>query len=68
MTDQLYTVPQAAVALGISQPRLRHLMVVRKLGHMLGRDWLLTQVEVDSLRGRKAGRPRKIQIEGEESK
>lgn len=58
-SGELYTVAQAAEALDISQQRVRALCADGRCGRKVGRDWVLTAADVESLRGRPGpGRPR----------
>jgi hypothetical protein len=54
-----YTTREAAAALGISPRRVRQAISRDGIGEKRGRDWMLTQNEVDYLRSRlgRVGRP-----------
>lgn len=54
------TAADVALELGISKRRVLQLAHSRSVGSMPGRDWLFTPEEVDALRVRKIGRPRKL--------
>ena len=57
---RLYTAAQVAAELGITGRRVRQLAKARGLGQKIGpRALVFTEAEVDSLRVRKTGRPRK---------
>ena len=61
-TDNLYDLPRAANALGLSLARVRELRAKRGLGRCFGRVWILDENDLAALavKGR-AGRPRKVQ-------
>jgi excisionase family DNA binding protein len=54
-----YTTREAAAALGVSPRRVRQAIARDNIGEKRGRDWLLTQADVDYLRSRlgRVGRP-----------
>lgn len=56
----LMTTAEAAAELGISRRRVQALVKDRNLGQHLGRDILLTPADVDAMRVRLPGRPRRI--------
>jgi hypothetical protein len=60
-TDNLYDLPRAAEALGLSLHRVRELRAKRNLGRCFGRVWILDADDLAALavKGR-AGRPRKV--------
>jgi hypothetical protein len=56
----LLTAQDAAARLGVSSSRVRQLCLARGIGHHHGRDWLLTEAEVQALRDRPGpGRPKR---------
>jgi hypothetical protein len=57
---------QAAATLGISARRVRALARSRHLGWQTARDWVFTQEDVDAMRVRMPGRPRKDEEGGKE--
>jgi hypothetical protein len=58
--DELYTVAEAAEALELSEPRVRTLCQDGKIGRKIGRDWVITAEDIESMRDRPGpGRPRK---------
>lgn len=60
MTDVLHTARDVAELLGISVRRVYQLAETRRLGRRLGpRAWVFTDADVDNMRVRKTGRPRK---------
>lgn len=60
-TDNLYDLPRAAAALGLSLHRVRELRAKRNLGRCFGRVWILDEADLAALavKGR-AGRPRRV--------
>ena len=62
---KLYTTREIAALLGISRQRVNQLRRLRSLGQRFGRAWVFTPHDVDALRVRVNGRPRK-QKQGKE--
>ena len=58
MTTKLYTVAQAAVALGVSPGRVRQLIRLRGVGAKHGRDYALTAADLRALKPKSVGRPK----------
>lgn len=56
---ELITVPQAAVELGITEGRVRTIARARNLGWRIGREYLFQPADIDAMRDRKPGRPRR---------
>lgn len=55
---RLYTVEQAAEELGISEQRVRQLCAAGRMGQRVGRDWVITQDDIERNRERPdPGRP-----------
>ena len=65
MNPQLYSTAAAAAELGISPGRIRQLAVSRHVGRKLGRDWVFTAGEIDLMRVRRPGRPRRAAPAGD---
>ena len=59
MKDKLYTVSEVAEKLGIGGQRVRDLAQSRHLGRKLGSQWVFTEGEIEKMRTRIPGRPRK---------
>ena len=58
--DEMYTVTEAAEALELSEPRVRTLCQEGRMGRKVGRDWIITADDIESMRDRPGpGRPRK---------
>jgi hypothetical protein len=59
--DEMYTVAEAAEALELSEPRIRTLCQEGRIGRKVGRDWVITADDIESMRDRPGpGRPRKM--------
>jgi excisionase family DNA binding protein len=61
-TFQYASVPEAAESLGMSDGRIRQLLINRTLkGHKIGQNWVIPAVEIERFRQipQKTGRPRK---------
>lgn len=54
-----YTVAQVAAELGIDATRVRRLALSRHVGRKHGPMWVFDDSDIDAMRSRKAGRPRK---------
>jgi len=54
---ELFTTTQAAEALGISVQRIKQLCAEGRMGMRVGRDWIITQDDIEANRIRKPGRP-----------
>jgi excisionase family DNA binding protein len=60
MGDRVFTTNQAATELGVTPVRVRALIRDgRLLAEKFGRDYLIKEVDLDSVRHRKPGRPPK---------
>jgi len=62
MEERLYTTPEAAQALGVSDSHMRNMIRtgIAQPKQMLGHNWLFTAAEIERLRHRKRTRgPRK---------
>lgn len=58
------TTPQAAEQLGISTRRVRALIAAGRVpAERLGRDWIIAEPDLDAVRDRKPGRPKKTNQE-----
>lgn len=55
--DEIYSVRAAAHILGLSENRVRVLLLSRGLGQHIGRTWVLRSADIDAMRLRKHGRP-----------
>ena len=56
----MLTTSQAADALGVTPQRVRALILAGRLKAVkVGRDWLIRPPDLDAVRNRKPGRPRK---------
>ena len=55
----LFNAADAARTLGITSARVRALAVSRKVGTKVGRDWIFTLQDIEAMRERKPGRPKK---------
>ena len=55
---ELFTTTQAAEELGISVQRIKQLCAEGRMGMRIGRDWIITQDDIERNRIRKPGRPR----------
>jgi len=52
------TTTQAAHILGVNQSRVRQLILAGRLpAQKIGRDWMIEEKSLDSLKNRKSGRP-----------
>ena len=58
-----WTTTEAAAELGIDESRVRRIASDRGLGYKLGRDWRFTDGDVEAMRSRVPGRPRKTVAE-----
>lgn len=56
---ELVTVPQAALELGITEGRVRTIARTRNLGWRIGREYLFRATDIDAMRDRKPGRPKR---------
>lgn len=56
---ELMTTADVAAALGVTVGRVRQLARARGAGWEIGRDWLFRPEDVDALRDRRPGRPRR---------
>lgn len=56
----LLTTAQVAEELGLTPIRIRQLATSRNVGTLYGRQLMFTPAEVDAMRKRTTGRPRKI--------
>ena len=56
--DRLYTAPELAVSLNLSEDRVRRLAVALHIGRKHGRDWLFSAADVDTMRARNTQRGR----------
>lgn len=54
-----YSAIEAGSELGISPSRVRRLAVSRRLGDHLGPMWVFSVADIEGMRDRKRGRPRK---------
>ena len=57
---ELRSTAEVAAELGIDETRVRRLATSRGLGRRVGRSWAFTTTEVDAMRHRVTGRPRKV--------
>jgi excisionase family DNA binding protein len=58
--NELLTVEQAADELGVTTRRVRALIAAERLpARKIGRDWLVQRSDLEPVRQRKPGRPRK---------
>jgi hypothetical protein len=55
----VFNVSQVAAQLGICNSRVRQLAHSRHLGITLGRIWMFTEADIEAMRIRKPGNPRK---------
>lgn len=55
----LMTAEQAAAELGIDSRRVRRIAATRGVGWHAGREWIFTPADIDAMRVRTPGRPRK---------
>jgi hypothetical protein len=53
------TTKQAAAAIGIDRTRLTRLATARNVGWRVGREWLFRPEDIEALRDRRPGRPRR---------
>ena len=59
---KLVTVTEAALELGISARRVRAIIQAGRLpAQMMGRTWVIKEKDLEKVRDRKPGRPRKTQ-------
>lgn len=56
---KFHTTTEAAAELGVTRERIYALIRSRRVGTKAGRDWLLTRAEIETLRDRRPGRPKK---------
>jgi excisionase family DNA binding protein len=57
--DKFYNTKEAATLLGLSPVHVRTLCEQGRLGSKVGRDWIITQEELDAFERRPRGRPPK---------
>lgn len=62
--DKLYIATEAGKILGISSSRVRMLARDRRVGQMLGNQWVFNQAEIERMKVRRDGRPPVTQISG----
>ena len=55
----IYTTTEAARALGITPRRVRALAISRRIGERKAAGWLFTEADLDTLRVRVPGHPKK---------
>ena len=58
-SHELFNAADAARTLGITSARVRALAVNRNIGNKVGRDWVFTSRDIEAMRERKPGRPKK---------
>ena len=57
----MLTTKQAAEQLGVSRARVIHLICARRLrAEKFGQAWMIREIDLDAVRVRKPGRPKKI--------
>lgn len=54
----LLTTAQAATILGVNEQRIRQLCAEGRMGHKVGRDWVISPEDIERNRIRKPGRPK----------
>jgi excisionase family DNA binding protein len=59
MPLRMLTVAETAELLGVSVERVRQFCYQGRLGHKVGRDWVITEEELAALERKPVGRPKK---------